>query len=172
MASEPDHAHSGPPNTDTEEEAEPGREPRRRSARTAAKVRVLHPCVGLRFRADSAQPSGTHKATGTQIKEHKGLMWMIYCYRGDLSCIFSLISKLSPPYCSLSLCFSTIMILSITYNRPDTIRGRVLCRLCPKIRVTGLYSISSNLLTAHHSPGHPDLLRTKSPNLEMVNIPK
>lgn len=43
MVSEPDHAHSGPPNTDTEEEADPDKEPRRRSARTAAKVRVLDP---------------------------------------------------------------------------------------------------------------------------------
>ena len=39
MVSEPDYAHSGPPNTDTEEE-DPDREPRRRSARTAAKVNV------------------------------------------------------------------------------------------------------------------------------------
>lgn len=45
MASEPDHVHSGPPNTDTEEEADPDREPRRRSARTAAKVHVQYSCV-------------------------------------------------------------------------------------------------------------------------------
>ena len=105
MASEADRSHSGPPNTDTDEEVEPGREPRRRSARTAAKVRVLHPWVGLRFRADSAQPSGTHKAAGAQIKEHKGLKWIIYCYQGDLSFIFLLTSELSSLYCSLSPCF-------------------------------------------------------------------
>jgi len=40
MVSEADHATSGPPNTDTEEEADPDKEPRRRSARTAAKVYV------------------------------------------------------------------------------------------------------------------------------------
>jgi len=40
MVSEPDHAHSGPPNTDTEEEVDRDREPRRRSARTAAKARI------------------------------------------------------------------------------------------------------------------------------------
>lgn len=70
MVSEPDHANSGPPNTDTEEEADPDNEPRRRSARTAAKVRALHPCVGHCSMAHLAQPSGTHKATVTQVEEH------------------------------------------------------------------------------------------------------
>jgi hypothetical protein len=37
------------------------------------------------------QPSGTHKATGTQVKEHQRLTWMIYYYRNDLSSIFSFI---------------------------------------------------------------------------------
>jgi len=40
MVSEPDHGHSGPPNTDTEEEVIPEGEPRRRSARTVAKARI------------------------------------------------------------------------------------------------------------------------------------
>lgn len=47
MVSEADHADSGPPNTDTEEEVDPDKEPRRRSARTAAKVHVPHPRAGL-----------------------------------------------------------------------------------------------------------------------------
>lgn len=47
MVSEPDHANSGPPNTDTEDEVDQDKEPRRRSARTAAKVCTLHLLVSF-----------------------------------------------------------------------------------------------------------------------------
>lgn len=40
MTPEPDHGRSGPPNTDTEEDVDQEREPRRRSARTAAKAQI------------------------------------------------------------------------------------------------------------------------------------
>lgn len=81
MVSEPDHAHSGPPNTDTEEEADPGGEPRRRSARTAAKVRIRFSCVDFRstltFPVQFLGFAGTDKAAGTQAKARERLTRMI-----------------------------------------------------------------------------------------------
>ena len=106
VMSEPDRVDSGPPNTDTEEEADTDKEPRRRSARTAAKVSCAFD-VYLWIPGPRLTPrySGTDKAANTQVKTHERLIWMIFCYRNHLLLIFSHLSELLLCHCFPLLCF-------------------------------------------------------------------
>jgi hypothetical protein len=107
MMSEPDRVDSGPPNTDTEEEVDTDKEPRRRSARTAAKVSCAFD-VYLWISGPWLTPRclGTEKAAITQVKTHEGLIWMI----SAIETIYSSYSHiyLGYPHCVSSHCLSLL----------------------------------------------------------------